>query len=56
MLRKCKYCKKEFFGKGYFCSDVCEIKDHASVLVNEIEIVVPETKEEIDQVEETSEN
>jgi len=43
MLKKCKYCNREFFGKTYYCSDICEVKDHTpKIIINKKEIIVPE--------------
>ena len=54
MFRKCKFCNSDFKGTGYFCSDVCEIKNHASEVVTyEKDTITLEIKEEFDQVRET---
>jgi len=50
MLRKCKYCNKEFFGKEYFCSDLCEIKSHTPQDTRLKRDIIPiETKEELSE-------
>lgn len=50
MFKKCKYCNNLFIGSGYFCSDVCEIKNHASEnMISEKDTIAPETKEEFAQ-------
>jgi len=43
MLKKCKYCNREFFGKTHYCSDICEVKDHTpKIIINKKEMIVPE--------------
>ena len=50
MFRKCKYCNREFFGKEYFCSELCEIKNYASeIRIYEKHTITPETKEEFNR-------
>ena len=37
----------EFNGSGYFCSDVCEIRNYAShIMIRESVTITPENKEE----------
>ncbi len=53
MFKKCKYCGSAFKGTGYFCSDMCEIKNHASeVMTYKKDTITTETKKEFDRVEE----
>lgn len=48
MYKKCKYCNTTFNGTGNFCSDMCEIKNHASEVVPyETYTISPEIKEEV---------
>lgn len=52
MFNKCKYCNSVFKGVGYFCSDACEIKNHASEIMMFKNTPIHETKEELTQVKE----
>ena len=51
MFKKCKYCNSAHKEEGYFCSDECEIKNHASELMAfRNNPVSAETKEEISEI------
>jgi len=48
MFKKCKHCNADFKGEGYFCSDVCEIKNHTpKIMEPEKDIITPEPKKEV---------
>ena len=40
MFKECKHCGTTFEGMGYFCSDMCEIKNHASEVILREEIPI----------------
>ena len=53
MFKKCQHCGSTFKGAGNFCSDMCEIKNHASEIVAfKPDIITTEIKEGLNQVKE----
>ncbi len=52
MFKKCRYCNAYFKGEGHFCSDMCEIKNHAPEVIRLVKETISslEIKKELSEI------